>query len=85
MDSSKQTFTISAHKFYSPDYRRWKDKYMLDRPWLDIIEHAKKFGEVEITVGFDNSDPDVVRECVNAISWRAKNDFIMTYRGGYCA
>jgi hypothetical protein len=69
-----KTFTLSAHKFHSPDFREWAYRWGGRRGMIHDIQ-ARHFGEVEITVGFENSDPEEVRECANEISWRDKDDF----------
>jgi len=75
-----KTFTISAHKFYSPDFRNWLRKWWLEKALVSDIQ-PKQFGEFEISIGFENSDPDEVRECLNDISWRELPDYVM--RGSY--
>lgn len=80
-----QAFKLSAHKFHSPDYKRWRHKWTFDQVFigtcLEVQERPTKFGEVEVTVGYENSDPDEVRQALNEISWRTKDDF--SRRGCY--
>lgn len=70
-----KTFTISAHKFYSPEFKHWL-RFWFDKGFINTTQ-AKRFGEVEITVGYENSDPEEVRQCVNSISWREKPDLLL--------
>lgn len=70
-----KTFTISACKFHSPKFKHWFRRWY-DKGFIYDIQ-AKRFGEVEITIGFELTDPDEVRECVNSIAWRDNPDFMI--------
>jgi hypothetical protein len=74
MQSAKRSFILSAHKFHSPCFARWYRRWYVIRA-MEVVCEPSKFGEVKVTVGFDNSDPNETREADNDISWRTHPDF----------